>query len=57
MNKYDRPEDLGYTYTWENMPRDEEGFIQLIPKHPIGKTDSFKRRFMHTDQPLSLIHI
>lgn len=56
MNKYDRPEDLGYTYTWENMPRDEEGFIQLIPKHPIGKTDSFKRRFMYTDQPEIILH-
>ena len=56
MNKYDKPEDLGYTYTWENMPRDEEGFIQLIPKHPIGKTDSFKRRFMYTDQPEIILH-
>lgn len=56
MNKYDKMEDIGYTYTWENMPRDEEGFIQLIPKHPIGKTESIKRRFMYTDQPEIILH-
>lgn len=53
MNNMD---EVGYTYTLANMPRDEDGFIQLIPKHPIGKTDTIRKRFMNMNTDEIILH-
>lgn len=36
--------------------RDEEGFIRLVPKHPISKKNSLKKRFMQTDTKEIVLH-
>lgn len=40
----------------EDMPRDEDGFIKLIPKHPIGKTVDIQNRFMGTGTSEIVLH-
>lgn len=40
----------------EDMPRDEDGFIKLIPKHPIGKTIDIQNRFMGTGTNEIVLH-
>ena len=36
--------------------RDEEGFIRLVPKHPIPRKNSLKKRFMQTDTKEIVLH-
>ena len=55
-SKMNNMDEVGYTYTLANMPRDEDGFIQLIPKHPIGKTDTIRKRFMNMNTDEIILH-
>ena len=40
----------------KDMPRDEDGFIRLIPKHPIGKSIDIQNRFIHTGTKEIVLH-
>lgn len=40
----------------KDMPRDEDGFIRLIPKHPIGRSIDIQNRFIHTGTKEIVLH-